>query len=285
MFTDGERYAVAQLVDGRTTRIIDTRRHHTFEVRPQAGYSLVATGGGVVLFTCSACRQPPDHAASTLSLVYDIPRRRFVVANAVNRATDEEAADGYILEPRAIGSHWVSATEYGYKSERPVWVNWRGENPSVPEAGPSNTEDLNARKLRRPLCAPLTRQPWISPNTAIEDHREWTPYSYERPFGLWNGGDRGLRLERCGHDGSKRLGVVTRGEPQLGADLASWGDRSHLRIEELRTGRRFAWHVGAGDQAWVHHTRTRAFISRFVLPPDGQPGYRVSRARISRRTH
>jgi hypothetical protein len=281
-FADGERYAVAQLGDGRTTRIIDTRRHHTFEIRPRLGYSLVGTGGGAVLFTCYACHQPPDHAASTLSLVYDIARRRFVVPGAVNRATDEAAADGYSLEPRAIGRHWVSATEYGYKSMRPIWVNWRGEHPTVPEAGPQNTEDLDARKLRRRLCAPLTRGPWINPDTAIEDHQKWVAYAFERPFGLWNDRDLGLRLERCGHGGSERLGVVTRGGPQLGAGLASWGDSSHVRVQELRTGNRFAWHVGPDNDVLLQHTRTRAFFSRFVAPEDGQPGWQVSRARIPR---
>lgn len=294
LMTDGVRYAAFEPVEG-TTRVIDATSGTTVDRPDPVGCvgGLVGVGSGELLYSCVppgcvgpvlgppaagvvtiSCTTPPTSAyARVLYVVEDIAGGRLHVVAGSDRITPGGGGEYPAFDE--IGSQWLSSPFSGLHVDVTLYLNWHtGQqltDDHEPRSAAGSTEDLDAPRLLRALCAPLRRTAQTGGDAAAQTTSAFVGLTYSPPFAASIDGQGGrLRLSRCGSSRVAQLRGAGVTEFQLGGGAISWGTFS----------RDFPGQPGLDDPgaiyaAALHRTGRRWLAStvRYTGAPAGTVGH------------
>ncbi|HEY5198687.1 MAG TPA: hypothetical protein VIJ51_16825 [Solirubrobacteraceae bacterium] len=250
LMTDGGRYAAFEPVEG-TTRVIDATTGTSVDRPDPAGCEggLVGVGAGELLYSCVpagcvgpvlgppsagvvtiSCTAPPTTAyARVLYVVEDIAGGRLHVVAGSDRISP--GAGGEYPAFDEIGSEWLSSPFSGLHVDLTLYLNWHtGQqltDDSEPKSAARSTEDLDAPKLLRTICAPLRRTAQSGVDASSETTAAFVGLTYSPPFAASIDGQGGrLALSRCGSSRVARLRGTGVTDFQLAGGAISWGTAS-----------------------------------------------------------
>jgi hypothetical protein len=231
--TDGVRYAVV-VTSATEGRLFDDARGRERRltwpvVCPDHSTPSAAVGGGAVLVGCDRRYAVYDIASATWTLGPEPPGDQLTAETF-----------GYT----SIGSRYIEWWAAGYHFNFPGVLDRLTGRTSGVSDDPRLVLDLSHGTPMRRLCRPLRRRQDSEP-PVDNTPRSWN-YEYEPPYGLaWT--DRGVRIERCGRRGSKRLDSSYAGDAQLGAHTVTWSHvtngSSYVKALRLDSGRRWRWRI------------------------------------------
>jgi hypothetical protein len=252
VMTDGARYAAFEPVEG-TTRVIDSTTGSAVDRPDPTGCAggLVAVGSGELLYSCvpPGCVGPVlgPPAAGAVTIQCDSPAttpyaRVLYVVEDIDGGALHVVVGSDRISPGAggeypafdeIGSHWLSSPFSGLHVDVTLYLNWQtgqqltDNRESRSSAG--STEDLDAPKLLRKLCAPLRRTP-VS-GDGVGTTSVFTPLSYTPPFAASLADASGrLSLRRCGSTRVAQLRGAGVTQFQLSGGTIAWATFARLPI-------------------------------------------------------
>jgi hypothetical protein len=218
--TDGKG-AVAWFASPGILHVRDQTADVEFDVDVAAGCttpptSLLAVGGGEVLFACNTGRVTQSGATVREPRLLDIARRTIVVPAGVAGLLDVLTRPLDSIEFTGIGTRGLRYIAGTYHSEyQPGTIDWRTGESVYGDGSETSVPDLDSPTLLTTLCEPLHQH-----------QLPFYPYRYEQPYGLYDGPHTALTLEHCG---STRRMVLERRDrrsravdAQLGGGFVIW---------------------------------------------------------------
>lgn len=262
---DGGRYVHWISSDGAST-VLDARTGKRRRGLVPAGCRPEALGSGLLVYACEGA-DPPEK----------------IVDLATGRTRDIEGlADFRTSTPEpprivGVGRRWVSADIFvtnGGSYQR-SYLDWHtGRIVSEAITG-REIQNLDARRLAEPMCAPFRRPSWDG-ERPFDD----LAYQYRGPYGIRVGTPRrnDIVLSRCGSGRrvvlARARGFVPAPGPLRGG-IVTWTAEQGIGAYVLRTRHLFRW---PGVPTALTHAGD--YVFRAKPRPDGR--WTIQRARVRR---
>lgn len=255
--TDGERYAVWMLRDGRVAVRDDAIPERSKVLEIGANCELGGVGAGNVAVQC---RQGPTAPVSQWALL-DLRSGRLRALPDLTRLLASSEA------PRitAVGRRWIEAVAFRTDAAKRLYVRIRDAAVRTVD-GPRSIPDLDARRVRSRLCRPVRRPRATDPRgpllePATRDGR-WVVFGRDAAITAW----------RCGRRRAARLAPPGSSGLQAGGGLVTWQRGAEVGVHRLR-GRRTAFLTTGtiappGPVLSPAHTRGIVYVS---LPRESPP--------------
>jgi hypothetical protein len=267
--TDGERFGVAGLADGRT-RIFDTSRGTTRDVSTpscalgpaaQLAPPLRLVGGGIIGWQCQT-----GQLGGQLIWTQNLRTGRRSIPAGIRAfwqlEIDTNGADGATFTLISVGRHWLYLIRTGYHYTQDALIGI--ETPRV-IAGPAADDPRQALALNRPhgtrpLCRDIKRPAGIIDAGISELPHE--PLLFDRPFAIDPYNHRPQAIQACARTRARPPRAPV-SHAQLGGQLLTWAQESTVYARTYSSTYTASRDVRSGVGA-VSHTRNRVFIPGYV---------------------
>ncbi len=237
--------------------------------------SLLSVGGGEVLFACSVLPPGAGFPREEPRLL-DVASRTVVVPAGAAGLIDESLGDSAESTTFSdVGSYGLRFSKTGTHNEYgPGVLDWHTGQRFGADGDATHVSDLSVPSMFDTLCAPLHKRTYDKIGDDIgRGIAPFDPYSYEAPYGVYDGPYTSLMLERCGSDAQTVLEQWVRRKHQavlaeLASGFVTWFVVNPLDLPLSYTAlrgylpqcnARLAWHVASS--ATAHHVAGAVVLS------------------------